>query len=39
MNLPLIVVRVVYFAAVLQLFGGLNFGLWFGGTRRRGHGR
>jgi copper resistance protein D len=29
MNVPLIVARAVYFAALLQLFGCANFGVWF----------
>src|SRR6185437_8413257 len=35
MSLPLIAVREVYFLSVLQLFGVLNFDLWFGGARSR----
>lgn len=35
MNLPLVIVRAVYFLAVLQLFGLLNFDLWFGRVRPR----
>lgn len=35
MSLALVVVRAVYFLAVLQLFGLLNFDLWFGRVRPR----
>jgi putative copper resistance protein D len=35
MSVGLIVIRAIYFAAALQLFGLLNFDLWFETTRRR----